>query len=334
MDLNDRFSTFMKAVSSIEDIDAIPIPQKYTSPKKADYFGMGRSVIFEQKSINQEQASKIQNELDKRNNEDYYPIFYGNRDVNLVLEHFPNKEEMQRKLFNQITKLIEDYLSNADKQIFSTAKVFGIAKYTGVLIILNESIGVLSPEIVTHKLSRLVTQKRKDGGLRFSRVSYVLFISEAHLYRQTTPIALLLQNDLVPPHDNTVEEYMHYLIHAWSEFNGGEAALFEDSDEFLKSTKQKPGKKKSMLTRSEEREQWYKANRYMKGWSDDEVYKKCGEYIAAIGPFFMKGGPKMSKPMLGEATLAFSDFIVESNIRGLDIREIKRRYGHILDAHT
>lgn len=324
----------MKTVSSIEDIDAIPIPQKYTSPKKADYFGMGRSVILEQKSITQEQAHKIQDELDKYENEDYYPVFYGGRDVNLVLEHSPNKEEVQHKLFNKITKLIEGYLSSADKQIFSTSKIFDIEKYTGVLVILNENISVLSSEIIIHKLSRLITQKRNDGSLRFSSISYVLYVSEAHLFRQKTPIALLLQNDLVPPHDDNVEEYIHYLIHAWSELNGGKAVLFENSEELLKSTEQKNKKEKTRLTRSEEREQWYKANRYMKAWSDDEVYKKCAEFIATIGPFFTKGGPKIPKQMLGEATLAFTDFIVESNIRGLDFREIKRRYGQILNAHT
>lgn len=334
VNLNSRFSAFMKTVPSIEDIDATPVPQKYTSPKKADYFGLGRSVIFEQKSITQEQANKIQDELDKHETEEYYPIFYGARDVNLVLEHFPNKEEVKQKLFNKITKLIENYLSEADKQIFSTSKVFDIEKYTGVLVILNENIGVLSPEIIIHKLSRLITQKRNDGRLRFSNISYVLYISEAHLYHQKMPVTLFLQNELVPPHDDNVEEYIHYLIHSWSEINGGKAALIEDPGELLKYTKQKPRKEDARLTRSEEREQWYKANRYMEAWSDDEVYKKCAEYIAAIGPFLMKGEPRMANKMLNEATLAFTDFIAESNIRGLDFREIKRRYGHILNAHT
>lgn len=334
MDLNSRFDSFMKAVSTIECIDSIPVPPKYISPKKADYFGMGRSVIFEQKSINQEQVNKIQNEIEKHQNEEYYPVFYGQRDVNLVLENFPNKEEMKRKIFNKITKLIEGYLSNADKQILSTSKIFGISRYTGVLIILNDKIEVLSPEVIIHKLSQLLSQKKADGSLRFSKVSYILFISEAHLYRQKTPIALLLQNDLVLPHNKNVEEYMRYLIHSWSEFNGGRPAFIEDLDELLKHSKQRPELKKARLTRSEERKRWYKANRYMKNWSDDDVYKKCAEYIAAIGPFYTKGGPKMPPQMLGEATLAFTDFIVESNIRGLDIREIKRRYGYILNPRT
>ncbi len=334
MDLNSRFSAFMKTISSMEDIDAIPIPKKYNSPKKADYLGMRRSVIFEQKSITQEQAYKIQDELNKHENEEYYPLFYGARDVNLVLDHFPHKEKVQQKLFNKITKLIEGYLSSAEKQIFSTSKVFDIEKYTGVLIILNENIRVLTPEIISHKLSRLIKQKKADGSLRFSNISYVLYISEAHLYRNKMPIVLLLENKLVPPHDGNVEEYLHYLIHNWSELNGGKAFLLEDPEELLKATKQKPKKVKTRLTRSEEREQWYKANRYMKTWSDDEVYRKCAEYISAIAPFFMKEGPKMPIKMLAEATLAFTDFIVESNIRGLDLREIKRRYGQILNART
>jgi hypothetical protein len=86
VDLNNRFNSFMEAMVSIECIDTIPVPSKYSSLKKADYFGLGRSVIFEQKCINQEQANKIQDELDKHANEEYYPIFYGKRDVNLVLE--------------------------------------------------------------------------------------------------------------------------------------------------------------------------------------------------------------------------------------------------------
>lgn len=333
-DLKSRFEAFMDLMVSIESIDNIDMPSLTGSPKKADYFGMGRSIIFEQKAINEDQIEKVQEEMEKHADKDYYPVFYGRRDINLILDKFPNKEEVKKRLYYKITKLLEGYISSANKQIESTSKAFGISNYTGVLVILNDNVKVLSPEIVANRMFDRLKERRTNGDLRFPKISFVLHISETHLYKQKVPLVLLIKNDNSPPHNKAVEEFLHYLIHSWSEYNGGRAAFIEDPHEALANTKERPEKVKTRLTRSEERVNWYENNRYMESWSDDEVYKKCAEYIAAIGPFYIKGGPKMPPDMLAEASLAFSDFIVESNLRGLDMKEIKKRYGYLWDSIT
>lgn len=334
LDLRSRFEAFMDLMVSIESIDRIDIPSIAGSPKKADYFGMGRSIIFEQKAINEDQIEKVQEEMEKHAEKHYYPVFYGKRDINLILDKFPNKEEVKKKLYYRTTKLLEDYLSSANKQIESTSRIFGISNYTGVLVILNDKVKLLSPEIITNRMFDRLKERRSNGDLRFPKISVVLIISDTHLYKQKVPLVLLVKNEQSPPHSEEVEEFLHYLIHSWSEYNGGRAAFIEDPHEALANTKERPEQPRTRFTRSEERVNWYEQNRYMESWSDDEIYKNCAEYVAAIAPFYIKGGPRIPPHVLAEASLAFSDFIVESNLRGLDMKEIKKRYGYLWDSIT
>ncbi|HBU4205857.1 TPA: hypothetical protein MCX58_005760, partial [Klebsiella pneumoniae] len=75
--------------------------------KKADYLGMGRKIIFEQKCITQEQSQKIELELEQYVNDENYPVFYGERDFNLVIKDLPNSEDIKNRVFVRITKLLE-----------------------------------------------------------------------------------------------------------------------------------------------------------------------------------------------------------------------------------
>lgn len=56
MSIDSRFEKFMLSLPSIESIDSIELSEELRKEKKADYLGMGRKIIFEQKCITQEQS--------------------------------------------------------------------------------------------------------------------------------------------------------------------------------------------------------------------------------------------------------------------------------------
>ena len=169
----------MLSLPSVEGIDFIPLERNEKQSKKADYFGMGRKIIFEQKCINQEQSDKIQSELEKYIDDENYPLFYGKRDFNLVIDKIPNNEEIKRKVFSQITKLLESYLSQSNKQIASTRVTFDVPNSLGILIILNEKVKVLSPEVVESRLQERMLEKKVE--ITGSIILITLFLYLKHI---------------------------------------------------------------------------------------------------------------------------------------------------------
>jgi hypothetical protein len=61
----------------------------------------------------------------------------------------------------------------------------------------------------------------------------------------------------------------------------------------------------------------------MKNWSDEKVLKGAAKCVELIQPFVMKNGPKLPASELAEMMMEFGDFIEESNLRGLDLREMR-----------
>ncbi|XIR74321.1 hypothetical protein AB2F51_21370 [Escherichia coli] len=160
MSIDSRFEKFMLSLPSIESIDSIELSEELRKEKKADYLGMGRKIIFEQKCITQEQSQKIELELEQYVNDENYPVFYGERDFNLVIKDLPNSEDIKNRVFVRITKLLESYLSQACKQIESSKNIFNLDNSVGVLVILNEKIKILSPDLVVYRLQQRMKEKK------------------------------------------------------------------------------------------------------------------------------------------------------------------------------
>ena len=322
-DLVDRFQCFMLMLPSVEGIDQLTVGATDRKPKTADYFGLGRSIVFEQKSINADQSRKIQSELDAHKDEDYYPLFYGTRDIDSVLASFPNAEGVKRRLYTRITKLLESDLSSANKQIQSTAEIFGVVDYTGVLLILNDKVKVLSPEIISRRIQQRLAQENPDGQRRFGEISYVLLISETHLYKGQLPTTVLIEGPGAADCDAEVSEYLNYIVCSWAAYNGGGVTEVAADKHFFDNLSEIPEPIADKVTRSQERRIWYSENRYMSDWSDDRVFEAGAKLTDTIKPLIGKGGRSVSAAELAEMMLAFGDIIEESNYRGLNLRDMR-----------
>jgi hypothetical protein len=322
MSIDSRFENFMLSLPSVEGIDFIELNKDLRKEKKADYLGMGRKIVFEQKCINQEQSEKIEKELSKYLNDENYPVFYGERDFNLVIQNLPNKEEIKRKVFTHITKLLESYLRQANKQIESTRKIFSLENSMGVLIILNEKVKILSPEIVVTRLQQRMSEKN-GSELRFNNIDYIIFVSETHLIRGV-PSVVILEGAGANNYPEETSSYINYIVSSWAQYNGGNSLSLKDAEQYFAGIEEKQEPTPNEISRSDARRMWYQKKRYMKNWSDDKVSKEAVKHIDRITPFVLKGGPKLPQDKLAELMMIFGDFIEESNIRGLDLKELKK----------
>jgi len=324
MSIDSRFEQFMLSLPSVEGIDTISLSAANKKKKKADYLGMGRKVVFEQKCINQDQANKIQAEVAKYVEDENYPIFYGERDFNLVIDKLPNKEDIKRKALSQITRLLESYLSQANKQINSTQDIFNLDNPLGVLVILNEKVKILSPEVVASKLQQRMLEKRGFAP-RFKNIDYIIFVSETHQYKGV-PCIVIIEGERANYFPTEVKEYIDYIVNSWAQYNGGGALEMENKEHFFSQLSEVTNPDSQPLTRSEARLKWYKENRYMINWTDEEVAKSAAEHIDSIQPHVMKGAAKLPDGELAEQMMIFGDYIEESNLRGLDVREFKKHH--------
>jgi hypothetical protein len=312
----------MSILPSIEIIDEIA-SNSNREGKIADYFGLGRKIIFEQKTITIDQADKIQKEIDKYQEEDYFPLFYGKRNIDQILKFFPEQDLFKRKIYNLITRLIEDYLSNSNKQVSSTEQLFVLSNTIGVLIILNDSVHVLSPEIIAHRVQHRLREKKHSDEFRFNRIQYVILISETHQFKGKVPLLLRIEGPTAK-NEGVVNEYLDYLSHSWAQYNGGELAQLS-SKEFnwhdFEEVRQNGDVPK---TGSEARIEWYKQNRYLRLLSDARLIEYGARLIESITPYILKGGSQLPIEQLREMFFRFGDFIEETNYRGLDLKELKR----------
>lgn len=322
MSLDQRFEKFLLSLPSVEGIDSIKLNYADRKSKKADYLAMGRRFVIEQKCINKDQASKIQIEVEKYSNTEEYPTFFGERDLSLVLEKLPNKEVIKTKIYSRMTKMLESYLRQADKQIKSTQALFSLKEACGILLILNDKVKVLSPEVVCTRIQQRLKEKR-DGSPRFNNIDYVIFVSETHNIKGM-PVIVVIEGANAASKSAEISEYIDYLIYSWGKFNGGGCHEFQNVDAYVDMIKENSEPIPEKMKRSEARILWYRENRYMKTWTDDQVSMRAATLIDGIQPFVTKGGPKMPKEKLAELMMRFGDFIEESNLRGLDIKEFKK----------
>jgi hypothetical protein len=322
--LRSRFENFMSIIPSVEVIDDIELCTESRKEEKADYLGLGRRIIFEQKALETDQIDKIQSKIDKYQDEEFYPLFYGKRDINDILKYFPDEEKIKLEIYNLITKQIEGIFSKANKQIPSTEKIFNLDSSTGVLVLLNDTVNVLAPEVIAKRVSGRLGEKDKSGKYRFDRIQYVIFISETHKYKGEIPLILVIEGPTAPQNNKSINDYFEYLIYSWGHYNGGGVVHVGAEDLKWEDFKETSQAKPPPNTRSEVRMAWYSQTRYMSKLSDEEVIQHGAKLIETITPYVMKSGPSLPKEQLGELFLQFGDFMEEANLRGLDLKEMKK----------
>jgi hypothetical protein len=161
--LNDRFKTFLTQLPFAEAIDGLELPPEFDDSKRADFLIDNRKAIIELKSLESDPEHKIQTELKNHQDRDEYPLFYGELELSNILKHLPDGEEIQKKLLYKISRSIEQSFKKADKQICATKDIFSCPDSIGLLVLLNEDVSILSPEIISYRVSQLFAKTENDG---------------------------------------------------------------------------------------------------------------------------------------------------------------------------
>ncbi len=178
--LEDRFKSFMKLVSFAESVDDLLAGKEYKSKQRADYLLFERKVIVELKNLAKDTSSKVEEEIDKHRERDDFPLICGQTDLQNILNHLPDGECINDRIQRNLTRSVEKGLRSADKQFVDTKDIFTLNDSISLLVVLNQSIEVFSPEVVLWRLSQHLCSSSPSSP-RVENVDFVWFISESHV---------------------------------------------------------------------------------------------------------------------------------------------------------
>jgi hypothetical protein len=202
--LKSLFPLFVKTLADAEHIDNVKLNglKTISNPKKADYFFDSRKIICEQKSLDNNMLAKFDETLNK----------------------FKDSETLKKKVYDKLTKSIAGIFETAHDQINITKQIFTLPHSKGVLLILNETSYLFSPNILMRKVSEMFNKRTPTGNLRYKEIIAAWIIQFSHNMQLTPrtkafPMINLLNNiGASEPDLEYVANYLETLEKAFAKF--------------------------------------------------------------------------------------------------------------------
>jgi hypothetical protein len=324
--LEARFKVFVKNMDGAECIDELELTDEQERANKADYFFNNREVISELKALQTDTSEKIEKVLAPYKETPEWPIFFGKQDVQKILNYLPEKEKINRKLIEAVTESIEGIVEKANRQIRDTKRTFNLPDSGGLLVVLNDLVDILSPDLVAYRVKRALNKRTPTGELRFPNISVVMIIGGAH-YAQLNPNLkgipiLIIPNDV--PEAIIVEGFVSNLIKMWSKFDG-QPLVTMDANRAIASKFRKFSDDKKELQRPRTfQEKWefeYRKRPYLRSYSKEDLLQFGREAIDDYSPIIVKGAPKAPRERVEDVLIRLTHFFEEMRYRGIDMRE-------------
>jgi hypothetical protein len=322
----DRFIAFAKTLLGAEYVDEIELTPEQKKARKADFLFDNRRIICELKSLKTDTGGKVGKVLEPHEKRPDWPIFFGKVDIHQILKHLPDGERINRQIYDAITSAIKDLVRSANDQIRQTKKTFGLQSAGGMLVILNEFIEVLSPDVIAYKVDELFRKRTPEGNPQFPEINAVWILNESH-YTQVTPelqgIPALIMKNVVPDPVN-VHDYIDSLQPKWAKYHKVPLVTVDggslDQVKF-ESIKKDSSRTDGKIPRHEMWRRQYRLRPYLRSLSKRELIEYFGRLMDAMQPGFMKGGTEEQRAMMRGLLEPWTHLLEEINQRGLDMRE-------------
>lgn len=324
--LEGRFTTFVRTLEGAECIDDLKLTFEQQKAKKADYFFDGRKIISEFKSLQTDTSEKIAAILEPYRNSPVWPMLYGEQELPTLLSFLPNGREINAQIVLAVTDSIEGIIESANRQIRATKESFALPDSGGLLVIFNEAVDVLSPDVVAYRIGKTLRKKTQQDEVRFPHVTLVLLINTGH-YTQLTSDVKAMPILVMPtglPDPNGVETFARSLLPKWSTFDG-QPLLKVKTEDFSKLTFnrfQRPANAKTEHKRYDTWRVQYRRAPYLRALNENQLLTYGRQLFDDIAPRFLKGAPKTPQSYLAQLMQRFTHFLDETGLRGIDLRKL------------
>ena len=327
--LEERVTSFFRSLPGAEAIDEILDPSAFEGKQRADFLLEARRIIVELKTLKTDASPKIEAEMEKHRERDDFPLFYGSAELQKVLSHLPDGASINRRIFGAITRSVERDVRSAETQIEETRHILGLRHSASLLVLLNESIDILSPEVVGHRVSSLMRRER-TAEPQAPVVNFAWLLFESHvaaLSRGLDAFPSLLIEGPGSEDFPWFESSFLKIQEAWAKQNdaalvvGSAASLDGMAFESSERVKSPPP---PYITRQQLWEREYDAAPFLRSLSDEQVLEHGASVMRQIAPYFLKGGPKASREEMEQFLRAITCFFREASFRALDLRKLPK----------
>lgn len=327
LEFRPRFQEFVRSIPGAECIDDLPQTHEQRVAKKADFFFENRRIVCELKNLETDTSPKLEKLIKPLQDRPEWPVFYGKRPLRQVLQKFPEAEEIQRRAFEATTTAINKHVADANRQIRTTKQTFGVPDAGGMLVLANEAIAILSPDVIAHKVHRMLNKRLPDGRPQFPEINMVWMISEKHVTEfrpdMTGISCLLLRNAVPDPTD--VETFVESLQHRWAEFHRVPCHVISGANVDELKFRKNPNLEKSPPRNPTRAESWareYEARPYLQGLSDPRLIKHATRVFAGVTAGLMKQATGAQRARAQTLMRTWTHVLEEINRRGMDIRDL------------
>jgi hypothetical protein len=206
--------------------------------------------------------------------------------------------------------------------------MLGCANAYGLLVFLNEDLDILSPEIISYRVSELLTKKDSSGGLHYNHITSVWFVLENYTLklkqaRRLLPSIVINGPNAVDHRDFSI--ILNELQLAWASFNNIPLVtrnVKNISDLNFVTLSKLEEERQQFLPRHEVWRKSYRMAPYLRSLSDEAVLEHGARLVNLMAPNFMKGGTKISFEQMAQCVEGWTHFLEESKFRGLDLKKM------------
>ena len=219
--LKERFERFVKTLNGFESIDVLLSGNDPKDVKRADYFFLKRSIIVEQKTIERDPSNKPQEFVESLVKQGKIMI-WGTVSTKVIFDKLPDGEKLKAQMFDRLTRQIDTYVSDADKQTRDTRKYFDVPDALGILVLLNENGATLTPDVIRYGVQRPFAKKLVDGSYRYPHNQGVIVLSELHPIKtgnggQMMPILPMFKSE--DKRQKQFDAFTQEFMTLWAQFN-------------------------------------------------------------------------------------------------------------------
>lgn len=329
LSLEERFNNFLLQVDGAESIDTSIPEEVWGGQKRADFLIDQRQVIIEIKTLKTNPANKIEEQIEKHRERPDFPLMYWKADLNNILSHLPDGDEINAGIWHAITRSIQSNFESANKQIISTKKCLNLSS-CGVLVLLNDSVGLLDPNQMIAAVNKMFL-KKKNNTYRYRDISYVWIVSETH------SIKVGLQNEILPViviSGPTADEYpeadliLEKLMHEWSNYRNvpllKQKLPLHDYFQNLspRQNYKNPPTKQGTIRRQDLWIREYQNNPYLRNLSTDDFLRHTAKIFNAMTPHFLKDGKKLKEADIKELIMGWTHTLEEAKYRNMNMKKL------------
>jgi hypothetical protein len=317
--LEDRFFEFCRTIAGAELIDELTGRDRDLLPaKRGDVLFENRSIVSEVKSLETDTLPKVEPILAPYRDTEDWPVFYGEWQIGRVIQHLPDSQTIANRIGKAITSAIPGLVKKAHRQIRATKDALSLTGSEGLLIVLNETLDVLSPKLLGDQVNAEINKKLEGGrGSRYPHINMALVLDEAHVLEVGSIPAvpsLICTNWNAPP-SQRLSDFVDELQLKWATFNGGPALQAHVTTLLAAATYSRS--EADRVTLSELWRRNYRKAPYLRGLSDEELFAWAAPFS---DPKAVDESGRTVRPFELPSVERFTHFLEEIAFRGIDLR--------------